>query len=113
MRVPSLRRLDLLALAAALLTSAVLGFYLVLTRLEGGAPTMWAVWPLAGASCGVLYAAWRTSPLRRAVLVVCAMVIFFFGFLTVLSIGPPLLLASVLCVLSVLRSPTRDWRDTV
>jgi hypothetical protein len=111
--VSALRRLDLYAFFAALLTLAVVVLYLVLTRQEGGTPTLWAVWPLTIAGCGALYAAWRTSPLRRTVLVPSAMVIFFFGFLAVLSVGPPLLLASVLCIISVLKTPTKDWRDTV
>ena len=49
----------------------------------------------------------------RGPLVVSALFLFLLGFVALFSIGLPLLLAAVLCVVAALRTPTRDWRDTV
>jgi len=48
------------------------------------------------------------------VLTVCAVALGGLGYLAILSVGMPILLASALCVVAVLRGrPARDWRDTV
>ena len=39
--------------------------------------------------------------------------LFLLGFVALFSIGLPLLLSAALCVVAALRTPTRDWRDTV
>ena len=108
------RRLDLLPLAACVLSLAVTVLYLLLVRLEHGHPTVWAVVILVLSVLGTAYASGRRAPLRRAVMVGCALGLAALGYLAILSIGLPLLLAAALCVASVLRGrPARDWRDTV
>lgn len=108
------RRLDLLPLTACVLTLAVTVLYLLLVRLENGHATRWAVAILVLAVAGTAYASARRAPLRRAVLVACVLGLAALGYLAILSIGLPLLLAAALCVVAVLRGrPARDWRDTV
>ncbi|NUR09552.1 MAG: hypothetical protein HOQ45_21415 [Nocardioidaceae bacterium] len=108
------RRIDLLALSAAVLTFGVVLLYLVLVAQEGGDVAGWAVALLTLAGVGALYGAWPTSRARRAVLWPSAAVLFFLGYLTILSIGLPLILACALCVLAAMRArPRRDWRDLV
>jgi hypothetical protein len=109
-----IRRVDPLPLAAAVLTLMVVFLYLVLVAQTGGEPTRWAVATLTVAASGALYAAWRTSRLRRTVLWPCAIVLFLMGWLTITSIGLPLMLAAGLCIAAALRIRTRrDWRDLV
>jgi hypothetical protein len=108
------RRLDLLPMTACVLALAVTVLYLLLVRLERGDPTVWAVVILVVSVGGTAYASARRAPLRRAVLVACALGLAALGYLAILSIGLPLLLAAALCVSAVLRGrPARDWRDTV
>ncbi len=111
-RVP--RRLDLLPLAASVLVSAVVGFYLFLAHGEGGRVAWWAVGILAAGIAGTAYSSSRRAPLRRLVLGVCAVALGLLGWITLFSVGRPLLLAAALCVAAVLRGrPAKDWRDTV
>ena len=86
------RRLDLLPLAACALVLAIVSLYLVLVSLEDDRPRWWAV----------------------SVLVLCAVLLGALGYLAILTIGLPILLAAALCVAAVLRGrPAKDWRDTV
>ena len=57
-----------------------------------------------------------SGPARRTVgcrSLVAAVGLFLLGFVALFSIGLPLLLSAALCVVAALRTPTRDWRDTV
>jgi hypothetical protein len=108
-----LRRVDLFALAAAVLTAAITVMYLFLVHAQDGRPSWWAVGVLTVAVLGAAYGVRPRAPYRRAPLVVAAVCLFLLGFVALFSIGMPLLLAAVLCVLAALRTPTRDWRDTV
>lgn len=108
-----LRRFDPFALAAAVLTASVTVLYLFLVRTQDGRPSWWAVAILTAAVLGAAYGVRMYAPYRRAPLVVAAVGLFLLGFVALFSIGLPLLLAAVLCVLAALRTPTRDWRDSV
>ena len=45
---------------------------------------------------------------------VCAVLLGALGYLAILSVGLPLLLAAALCVAAAVRDrPAKDWRDTV
>ena len=112
MRVP--RRFDLLALSACLLAAAVTVLYLYLVATEGGTPRWWAVSVLVVAICGTTYATRLSVPYRRVALGVSAVCLLALGYLAILSIGLPLLLAGALCVAAALRArPVKDWRDMV
>ena len=51
---------------------------------------------------------------RRAALVVSSVGMLGLGYIALLSIGMPLLLAGALCAAAALRArPEKDWRDTV
>jgi len=108
-----LRRIDLLPLAAAVLTFAVVLLYIVLVRQEDGTPTLWAVAVLTACGAGALYGAWKEVRLRRTVLWPTTLALFLMGYLTLFSIGLPLILAAGFCAASALRPRKRDWRDMV
>jgi hypothetical protein len=106
-------RLDLLALSAGVLTFAVVIFYIILVKQEDAKPTLWAVAVLTACGAGAIYGAWKESRLRRTVLWPCCLGLFLMGYLTLFSIGLPLILAAAFCATSALRPRKRDWRDMV
>lgn len=110
---PLLQRIDLFSLAAAVLAFLVTALYLFLVRAEGGRPSWYAVGILVLAILGAAYAVRMRAPVRRPVLGVSAVCLILPGFVALFSIGLPLILAAMLCVVGAMRSPTRDWRDTV
>ena len=105
--------MDLFALAAAVLAAAVTAMYLFLVHGQGDRPSWWAVAILTMAALGAAYGVRPRAPYRKIPLVVAAVALFLLGFVALFSIGMPLLLAATLCVVAALRTPTRDWRDTV
>jgi hypothetical protein len=108
------RRLDPLPLTASVLVLAVVGFYLFLANGDGSRVAWWAVAVLVAGIAGTAYASSRRAVLRRLVLGVCAVALGLLGWITLFSIGRPLMLATALCVAAVLRGrPAKDWRDTV
>ena len=110
---PLLQRIDLLSLAAAALAFLVTAFYVFLVLSEGNRPSWYAVLVLSLAVLGATYSVPLEARGRRAVLGVAAVLLFLLGFVALFTIGLPLVLAAVLCVLGAFRTPTRDWRDTV
>jgi hypothetical protein len=110
---PLTQRIDLFALAGAVLAFLVTALYLFLVYAEGGRPSSYAVGILVVAILGAAYAVRMGAKLRRPVLGVSAVCLFLLGFVALFSIGLPLILAALLCVLGAMRSRTRDWRDTV
>jgi hypothetical protein len=101
------RRVDVLALAASAIALPMAGVYVAVVRAQGdGSPARWvvAVLVLAGLAAG--YAAPRSSPGRLVVLSGAAVLLGGLGLLAVLSVGPPILVAGALCLVSVLRSLT-------
>lgn len=108
------RRLDPLPLTASVLVLAVVGFYLFLANGDGSRVAWWAVAILVAGVAGTAYASSRRATLRRLVLGVCAVALGLLGWITLFTIGRPLMLAAALCVAAVLRGrPAKDWRDTV
>lgn len=112
--VSVLRRLDLLALSASLVALAVTLLYLFLVATEHGRPAWWALVVLVVGVAGSAYAVRPKVPHRRVALVVSAVGLLALGYLAILTIGMPLLLAGALCAAAALRArPEKDWRDSV
>jgi hypothetical protein len=101
-----MRRLgvDLVAVAASLLTIAVLVFYLVLLARQDEQPPAWAVAALLVGAAGAAYGAWFAAPHRRWVLRVAGVTLTLLGVLAILTIGLPIILAGLLCLGASVRS---------
>jgi len=111
---PFSRRFDLLALSGSVLALAMATMYLVLVYQERGDPADWAVAILVGSGVGAGYSASRQASYRRLVLWLAAIGLMGLGYLAILTIGLPILLAGVLCLMAALRARRpKDWRDTV
>ena len=112
---PRLRRVDLLCVAAAVL---VFRRWCSSTSCwsprRAAAPRCgrWALLTLCRSS-GAIYASRRTSWGRRSVAGLSGTVLIFLGYLTLFSVGVPLVLAAALCLVAALKSPPRPWQDTV
>jgi hypothetical protein len=113
MAATRIRGVDLFALAAAVLVAAVTVLYVFLVTSEGNEPAWWAVAVLVVSVLGAAYGVRSHAPYRRVPLVVAAVGLFLLGFLALFTIGLPLMLGAGLCAVAALRTPTRDWRDTV
>ncbi len=112
--VTVLRRVDFLALSASVLSILEMVLYVFLTLTEDATPTWWALAVLAVGIVGSAYAVRMEAPYRRVALVVAAVALLPLGYLALLSIGLPLLLAGAFCVAAAMRArPVKDWRDMV
>ncbi len=94
-----------LALVVLLLTLLTLGAYVALIVAQGDAP---AAWFAGGLLLAALLAgqAWRTTRRRAAALVVAGVLLCVLGFLSLASIGLPLLAAGVIAFLAAARAAT-------
>jgi hypothetical protein len=96
------RRLDLRALIGAVLAGLMLGVYVAVMRGQGDRPLLWFT---GGLAIGVLlaaYGAFRAAPQRRTTLFVAAALLGGLGFLGLLSIGMPIMIGAVLCLLAAM-----------
>ena len=110
---PLIQRLDLFALVGAVLAFLVTAFYVFLVYAQGDSPSSYAVGILLVAIACAAYAVPMRARGRKVTLGVAAIFLFILGFIALFSIGMPLVLAAMLCVLGATRHTTRDWRDTV
>ena len=110
---PLMQRIDLFALLGAGLALLVTALYVFLVYAEGDAPSSYAVGILLVAIACAAYAVPMRARGRKVTLGVAAIFLFLLGFIALFSIGLPLVLAAMLCVLGAMRRTTRDWRDTV
>jgi hypothetical protein len=110
---PLIQRIDLFALFGAVLAFLVTAFYVFLVYAQGGSPSSYAVGFLLVAVAGAAYAVPMRARGRKVTLGVAAIFLFVLGFIALFSIGMPLVLAAMLCVVGAMRQTTRDWRDTV
>jgi hypothetical protein len=110
---PLLQRLDLFALLGALLAFLVTAFYVFLVLAQGDSPSSYAVGILLVAIGCAAYAVPMRARGRKVTLGVAAVCLLLLGFIALFSIGLPLVLAAMLCVVGAMRHTTRDWRDTV
>jgi membrane-bound metal-dependent hydrolase YbcI (DUF457 family) len=110
---PLMQRIDLFALLGAGLALLVTVFYVFLVYAQGDSPSSYAVGILLVAIACAAYAVPMRARGRTVTLGVAAIFLFLLGFIALFSIGLPLVLAAMLCVLGAMRRTTRDWRDTV
>ena len=97
-------RVDLLALASAVLTLVLLGVYLGIMRDQEDRPAVWYVALLTLGALGAGYGANRAAPRRDKVLPVAGLSLVGAGLLGILTIGLPILVAGVLCLVAAARS---------
>jgi len=97
------RRLDLLAAAAAALAVAMTAVYLVLLRQEQDRPVPWVLVVLALGAAGSGYGAVVAWPHRRTALWSAGLLLAALGAVAILSIGLPILLAGILCLVAAAR----------
>ncbi len=98
-------RFDLLAADAAVLALAMLVVYVSVIREQGGEVAVWAVVVLVADAAAAAYGSVRSSPHRRATLVAAGVLLVALGVLALLTIGLPILLAGLLCLVSAARAP--------
>ena len=96
-------RLDPVAVAASTLALAMLVVYLSVIRQQQGDPAAWVIAALIIGSAAAGYGAGVASPYRRSSLVLAALVLFVLGLAAILTVGLPILVAGVLCLVAVLR----------
>lgn len=97
-------RVDLLALASAVLTIVMLGVYVGTMRAQEDQPVAWFVALLVIGALGAGYAANRAAPGRGKALPVAGLLLVGAGILGILTIGLPILVAGVLCLVAAARS---------
>jgi hypothetical protein len=110
---PLSQRIDLFALFGAVLAFLVTAFYVFLVYAQGDSPSSYAVGILLVAIACAAYSVPMRARGRKVTLGVAAIFLFVLGFIALFSIGMPLVLAAMLCVLGAMRHTSRDWRDTV
>ena len=104
-------RIDLVAVAAAVLAVAMAVVYVRLMREQGDRPLWWVLAVLLVGACGAVYGAFATGVRRTTALVCAGAVLFVLGVLAILSIGLPILLAGALCLVAALRSRPAERVD--
>lgn len=102
-----LRRLDLLALAAALLALVMTVAYLLIMAENSDTPAAWFVGILVLGAALAGYGANPAATRRRAALLVSGAILLAAGVLALLSIGLPIVVAGVLALAAGARIPTR------
>lgn len=95
---------DLVAAIAAVIALVMIGLYLGLIRQQGGQVAVWFVVGLAAAALLSIYGVVRTAPRRGLALAVSGVVMMVLGFLSLLTIGFPILVAGVVALLAAARS---------
>jgi hypothetical protein len=97
------RRVDVVAAAAFALMLVVTVVYIWLMHQQGDRPLAWVLGVLLGAAALTGYGARADSRHRRGALLVAGVVLTPLGILAILTIGAPILLAGVLCLISASR----------
>lgn len=98
------RRVDPVAVVAAILAVVMIGVYLGVIEAQEGDPALWylAMLVVGAAAAGV--GALGTAPHRRLVLLGAGLLLGAAGALGLLTIGLPVLVAGGLCLLSAARA---------
>jgi hypothetical protein len=96
-------RIDLVALAAAVLAVAMAVVYVQLMAGQGDRPLWWVLAVLLGGAAAGGYGAFATGVRRTTALVGAGAVLVVLGVLAILSIGLPILVAGAVSLLAALR----------
>jgi hypothetical protein len=108
MSVGVVRGVDLLAASAALLAGVMTWAYVRVIHGQGDQPLAWVLCVLTGGAALAGYGTRVAAPQRRAALGVAGAGLLVLGFLAILSIGLPILIAGALALGSSARPvPTR------
>lgn len=103
---------DLVAAIAAMIGLLMIGIYIGLIVQQGGQMAAWFVAGLAAAAILAIYGVARTVPWRRSALAVSGVAMTTLGFVSILSIGFPILCAGVLALVAAARSSNHDTRPS-
>ncbi|GAA1676843.1 hypothetical protein GCM10009733_087160 [Nonomuraea maheshkhaliensis] len=88
------------AALAVVITATMFVLYLGLTAQQGDPPVSWFTGGLVGCAVLMAYGMTRKAPGRGTALAIAGVVLIIFGFLALLTIGLPLLMAGVLAVIA-------------
>jgi hypothetical protein len=95
-----------MAMTAALLSVLMAVVYIRVIHEQGSErPLVWVVAVLLVGAVMAGYGARRSAPSRRTALVVAGVLLIGLGVLALLSIGLPIILAGLLCLISAARTP--------
>lgn len=103
---------DLVAVIAAVMALVMIGIYIGLIRQQGGQMAVWFVAALAAAVILAIYSVVHTAPWRRWALAVSGVVMTVLGFVSILSIGFPILCAGVLALVAAVRGGNHRTRSS-
>ena len=98
-------RLDWRAAAGAVLAVVMLCVYVGVMLDQGDRPLAWYAGGLAVGAALAVYGAVRAAPGRRATLLVAAVLLGGLGVLGLLTIGFPVVVGGVLCLVAALAAP--------
>lgn len=102
---------DLVAAIPAGIALVMIGIYIGLIVQQGGQVAAWFVTGLAAAAILSLYGVARTVPWRRWALAVSGVAMTTLGFVSLPSIGLPILCAGVLALVAAVRSSNQHTRQ--
>ena len=93
---------DVLAFAAACLAVLMLDVYVAIMHEQGDQPLVWFSAALVTGAVLAAYGVFRRAPHRRTALFIATAILGGCGVLGLLTIGAPILLAGVLCLIAAL-----------
>jgi hypothetical protein len=99
------RRVDPWAAAAVVLTVVMVAVYVTVIAGQGGDVALWYLAVLVLGAGAAAYGTPTSARHRRPALVVAAVLLVAAGLLGILSIGMPVLVAGVLCLVASARVP--------
>jgi hypothetical protein len=95
---------DVVAALAAVLALVMAVSYVSIMAEQGDRPAAWFLAALVMGATAAAYGAYRGAPHRRVVLLAAALELSAAGVLAILSVGLPILLAGMLCLVAAVRS---------
>ena len=103
MSASAVRRVDLVAVGAALIAMAMAAVYVAVMRDQGDQPLVWVLAVLVGGALAAAYGAARAASYRQLTLGVAGVALLLLGLVSILTIGLPILLAGALALLACAR----------
>jgi len=97
-------RLDLLAVVSAAVALTMAVVYVAIIRQQGESPVPWFLAALLLGAGAAGYGARRSAPRRGAALLAAGVLLLAMGMLAILSIGFPILVAALGCLVAAARA---------